>query len=142
MKTPKYICSKCRQPFTRRWNANRHCNNKHYGTLDCVFLFTEYLVNTGNTKFLRLPDKYSEHTFQIPSQQNLFQPEKTNPMLQTIFKTSLDPIKDDDDKMILLYSKLDQLASQVPTIRKSSYSSISTKEGVLTWVYFKYGTRL
>jgi hypothetical protein len=112
MKTPRYICSKCRQPFTRRWNANRHCNNKHYGTLDCVILFTEYLVNTENTKFLRLPDKYSVNTYQIPYQQNLLAQEKTNPMLQTIFKTSLHPIGDDEDKVILLYSKLDELAPQ------------------------------
>jgi hypothetical protein len=112
MKTPRYICSKCRQPFTRRWNANRHCNNKHYGTLDCVISFTEYLVNSGNTKFLQLPDNYSKNTYQISYQQNLFPQEKTNPMLQTKFKTSFDPIGDDEDKVILLYSKLDELAPQ------------------------------
>ena len=109
MKTPKYICSKCRQPFTRRWNANRHCNNKHYGTLDYVISFTEYLVNTENTKFLHLPDNYSKNTYQIPYQQNLSPQEKTTPMLKRIFQTSLDPIEDDDDKVILLYSKLDEL---------------------------------
>jgi hypothetical protein len=81
--------------------------------LDCVNLFTEYLVNTENTKFLRLPDKYSENTYQIPYPQNLFSQEKINPMLQPIFKTSsLHPIEDDDDKVILLYSKLDELAPQ------------------------------
>jgi hypothetical protein len=45
MKTPKYICSKCRQPFTRRWNANRHCNNKHYGGIENIISFTEYIMN-------------------------------------------------------------------------------------------------
>jgi hypothetical protein len=82
--------------------------------LDCVILFTEYLVNTGNTKFLRLPDKYSdENTYQIPYQQNPLSQEKTNPMPQPLFKTSLfDPVEDDDDKVILLYSKLDKLAPQ------------------------------
>ena len=42
MKTPRYICSKCRQPFTRRWNANRHSNNKHYGGIENIISFTEY----------------------------------------------------------------------------------------------------
>jgi hypothetical protein len=45
MKTPKYICAKCRQPFTRRWNANRHCNNKHFGEIENIISFTEYIVN-------------------------------------------------------------------------------------------------
>lgn len=45
MKTPKYICAKCRMPFTRRWNANRHCNNKHSGTIENIISFTEYITN-------------------------------------------------------------------------------------------------
>ena len=45
MKTPRYICSKCRQPFTRRWNANRHSNNKHYGGIENIISFTEYIMN-------------------------------------------------------------------------------------------------
>ena len=45
MKAPKYICAKCRLPFTRRWNANRHCNNKHYGEIENIISFTEYITN-------------------------------------------------------------------------------------------------
>lgn len=45
MKTPRYICSKCRQPFTRRWNAYRHSNNKHYGIIENIISFTEYIMN-------------------------------------------------------------------------------------------------
>ena len=45
MKTPRYICSKCREPFTRRWNANRRCNNKHYGEIENIISFTEYIMN-------------------------------------------------------------------------------------------------
>ena len=45
MKTPRYICSKCREPFTRRWNANRRCNNKHYGGIENIISFTEYIMN-------------------------------------------------------------------------------------------------
>ena len=45
MKTPKYLCAKCRMPFTRRWNANRHCNNKHSGAIENIISFTEYITN-------------------------------------------------------------------------------------------------
>jgi hypothetical protein len=45
MKTPRYICSKCRQPFTRRWNAYRHCNNQHYGRIENIISYTAYLMN-------------------------------------------------------------------------------------------------
>jgi hypothetical protein len=45
MKTPKWICAACRQPFTRRWNANRHCNNKHSGYLENIVSFTDYVID-------------------------------------------------------------------------------------------------
>jgi hypothetical protein len=45
MKTPRWICAKCRQPFTRRWNANRHSNNKHFGSIENIISFTEYIIN-------------------------------------------------------------------------------------------------
>jgi hypothetical protein len=32
-------------PFTRRWNANRHCNNKHSGAIENIISFTEYITN-------------------------------------------------------------------------------------------------
>lgn len=49
MKTPKYICAKCRQPFTRRWNAYRHSNNKHFGSIENIISFTDYLTNQKNS---------------------------------------------------------------------------------------------
>ena len=52
MKTPKWICSKCRQPFTRRWNANRHCNNKHSGYLEHIISFTDYVINRQDSNSL------------------------------------------------------------------------------------------
>jgi hypothetical protein len=45
MKTPKYMRPKFRMPFYRRWNANRHCNNKHYGEIENIISFTEYIAN-------------------------------------------------------------------------------------------------
>jgi len=29
LKSPTGMYSKCKQHFTRIWNANHHCNNKH-----------------------------------------------------------------------------------------------------------------
>jgi hypothetical protein len=48
LKIPKYICAKCRLPFTRRWNANRHCNNKHDGALENIISYTEYVTNQND----------------------------------------------------------------------------------------------
>ena len=45
MKTPRWICAKCRQPFTRRWNAYRHSNNKHFGSIEDIISFTEFTIN-------------------------------------------------------------------------------------------------
>lgn len=44
MKTPKYICAKCRQPFTRRWNAYRHSNNKHFGSIENIISLSLLLI--------------------------------------------------------------------------------------------------
>jgi len=112
MKTPKWICEKCQQTFTRRWNADRHYNNKHDGTLYSVILFREYLASKGNNKFLRLPDKYSENANQIPDPKNLSFQGKTNPLLEPQFESSIDPIEDYLDKEILLANKLDKVAPQ------------------------------
>ena len=112
MKTPKWICKECEQTFTRRWNATRHCNNKHYGMLECVILFREYLANKENNRFLQLSDIYSENTYQIPYQKNLSFQEKINPLLETKYKIPLYPIQDYLDKEILLYDKLDKIVPQ------------------------------
>ena len=45
MKTPRWICAKCRQPFTRRWNAYRYSNNKHFGSIVDIISFTEFTIN-------------------------------------------------------------------------------------------------
>lgn len=112
MKTPKWICEKCQQTFSRRWNADRHYNNKHDGMIYSVILFREYLASKGNSKLLRLPDKYSENAKQIPYAKNLFFQAKTNPLLEPQFKSSMDPIEDYLDKEILLDDKLHEVAPQ------------------------------
>jgi len=50
LKNPRWFCSKCRQPFTRKWNANRHCNNKHFGAVEYIISFSDYIINpTGHS---------------------------------------------------------------------------------------------
>jgi hypothetical protein len=36
MKFPKYSCSVCRKPSSRRWNLHRHISNCHAGIGNCV----------------------------------------------------------------------------------------------------------
>jgi|GEM_PF-3204355 len=36
MKFPKYSCSECRKPSTRKWNLVRHIDNCHAGNGNCV----------------------------------------------------------------------------------------------------------
>ena len=109
MRIPKWICEECEQTFTRRWNANRHCNNIHYGRLDCVILFRHYLSKKGNNRFLHLSDRYSENNNQLFYQENLSFQERIHPMVQTKFNLPLDPLESYLDKEILLYRKLDEL---------------------------------
>ena len=45
MKTPKYVCARCKLPFSRKWNAMRHCNNKHSGVIENIVSFTEFVIN-------------------------------------------------------------------------------------------------
>ena len=111
MKIPKYICARCKMHFTRRWNANRHCNNKHYGTEGCVILFRDYILHKEIIN-LSFSDQYSENTTQIPYQQNLSFQERTNsnPMLYTNFNLTSNPNENYFDKDIRLSYTLNQLA--------------------------------
>lgn len=36
------------QTLTRKWNAKRHCNTKHGGTIDSIVLFHDYLLRTSS----------------------------------------------------------------------------------------------
>jgi len=111
MKTAKWICTKCQRTFTRRWNANRHCDNIHFG--HCyITLFREYLGNTRHNSLLRLPDEYSSaDAGQITYQQDSFFKAKKNLILEPQLDTSMDPMEDYLDNDILLYDKLDELTS-------------------------------
>ncbi|HXX97095.1 MAG TPA: hypothetical protein VEL11_08280, partial [Candidatus Bathyarchaeia archaeon] len=36
MKIPKYSCSSCGKPCSRKWNLDRHINNCHAGIGKCL----------------------------------------------------------------------------------------------------------
>ena len=106
MKTPRYICSKCREPFTRRWNANRRCNNKHYGEIENIISFTEYIMNQKDSIPLY---GYSEHN--SPHQSNVNNHlffDKSISADNLSFTTLTDPIDDAIDRELLPYKIFEQ----------------------------------
>jgi hypothetical protein len=48
---PSYVCCTCSQDFTRKYNANRHNQNIHFGKAEIVRYF-EYLIGRGSGKYL------------------------------------------------------------------------------------------
>ena len=116
MKTPRYICSKCRQPFTRRWNANRHCNNKHYGGIENVISFTDYIMNQKDSIPL---NGYSENNSSHQSNVNnhLFFDKSISPD-NLRYSTLTDPIDDAIDRELLPYEIFEQLGPQYEEMRR------------------------
>ncbi|MGD1835148.1 MAG: hypothetical protein ACPKQO_05455 [Nitrososphaeraceae archaeon] len=45
MRIPKWFCIECFQFFTRRWNGERHCNNKHAGNYQVLTNSAEFSKN-------------------------------------------------------------------------------------------------
>ncbi|HJT47146.1 MAG TPA: hypothetical protein VJ729_03105 [Nitrososphaeraceae archaeon] len=50
IRKPSYVCSICAQDFTRKYNANRHNQNIHFGKAEIV-RFLEYLVGRVSGKY-------------------------------------------------------------------------------------------
>ena len=51
IRKPLYVCSICAQDFTRKYNANRHNQNIHFGKAEIV-RYLEYLIGRGSGKYL------------------------------------------------------------------------------------------
>jgi hypothetical protein len=116
MKTPRYICSKCRQPFTRRWNANRHCNNQHHGRIENIISFTAYLMNQKDSIPL---NGYSEDnsSYQSNVKNQLFFDQSISPNnLQS--NTLTDPLDDALERELSPYKIFDQLGPKYEEIRR------------------------
>ena len=116
MKTPKWICSICKQTLTRKWNAKRHCSTKHDGLFDSIISFREYLLTTTtysnpNGSF------YSHNVNELPYQKRLFfQDKSTNFNLHPHLSSTPDPIDDFTKREIMLSNTLDKIAPQYEQI--------------------------
>ena len=106
MKIPKWICIKCEQTFTRKWNAFRHCDNKHGAIFESVIHFREYLMNRPNFQSSLIPNNTLNFN-QLPYQQNRnFQDKRINPHTDTLSN----PIDDYTSDEKLLYNTMNELA--------------------------------
>lgn len=114
MKTPNWICSKCRQPFTRRWNANRHCNNKHYGEMENIISFTEYIINRKDS--FPLNGFYEENNLSLNVNNHVFF-DKPISVNKSQFNT-LDPLDDAIEHELLSNELLDQLAPKYEEMQR------------------------
>ena len=106
MKIPKWICIKCEQTFTRKWNAFRHCNNKHGAILESVIHFREYLMNRPNSQLSLIPNNALNFNQQPYQQNRYFQEKRINPHTDTLSK----PIDGYTSDEKLLYNTMFELA--------------------------------
>lgn len=105
MKVPKWICSKCNQPFTRRWNANRHCNIKHSGRIENIISFTKHIMNSTNSQYSVRLDSFSQNNSQLFNiKTQLF-----NDINSSQSNTLNNSLYDANGSKLLSYELLDQL---------------------------------
>ena len=110
MKTPKWICSKCNQPFTRKWNANRHCNMKHPGRMENITSFTEHIMNSTNLQYNIRSDYFYQNNSQLLNiEKQLFNDKLIN-MNYSQSNTLNNSLYDANRSKLLSYELLDQLA--------------------------------
>ena len=122
MKIPKYICSQCRMPFTRKWNANRHCTNKHSGAIENIISFTEYITNQNHSSN---PLKYSYENNTSPQsnvKNQLFFDNQisvnNNNNNNLPFNTISDPFDDFLDNVLLPYKLLEPLSLEYEEMQR------------------------
>jgi hypothetical protein len=109
MKIPKWICSKCNQPFTRRWNANRHCNIKHFGRIENITSFTEYVMNSPNLHYNVRLDSFSQNNNHLLNVKTRLNNEKSIDMNYPQSNTLNNFLYDATGSKLLSYELLDQL---------------------------------
>jgi hypothetical protein len=119
MKTPRYIYSKCRQPFTRRWNAYRHSNNKHFGSIEDIISFTEYTSNRPDSSIPLngvYEDNNSHHPINVKNQLFFDKPISFN---NDLLDTLLEPLDDVLERESSSYELLDQLAPKYEEMQRT-----------------------
>ena len=112
MKSPRYICSKCRQPFTRRWNANRHCNNKHFCALENVISNREHNKTTRSILLNHFCKYNKSNSINFKNQLFLDNLISVN---NSRISTLTDLLDNAIEHELLSYERLDQLA---PNMKK------------------------
>ena len=116
MKTPKWICAKCRQPFTRRWNANRHCNIKHSGSIKNITSFMEYIMNQKDSLPLnRFYEDSNSHQSNVKNQLLFDNSIYSN---NSLFNTLTDPSDDAIERELLPYDILGKLGPKYEETRR------------------------
>jgi hypothetical protein len=120
MKLPNYICAKCRLPFTRRWNANRHCNNKHYGEVENIISYTEYITNQNDYSYTILSSSYEDNINPPSNLRNelffdklIIYPKNNNFPSNTL----TDPLEEALDRELSPYKLLEQLGPKYEEMR-------------------------
>ena len=110
MKIPKWICNKCEQTFTRRWNAKRHCNNLHDGVLDFVIYFRDYLRQTAYSPLSQIPHgPFTMGINQLPYQETpSIQSKHLNPYARSLSHNSKTNLTNDN----LLYVTMNDIATR------------------------------
>ena len=116
MKTPRWICAKCRQPFTRRWNAYRHSNNKHFGAIETIISFTEYIINRPDS--IPLNGFYEDNNSHPINVKNQLFFDKPIPFNNEPFDTLLEPLEAVIERELLSYEILDQLAPKYEELQR------------------------
>src|SRR5574339_349016 len=116
MKTPRWICEKCEQTFTRRWNANRHCNYKHSGYLEHIISFTDYIINRQNSAPLSnlYKDNISDQKNVLKNQVFFDKPISEN---KSPFDSRTDPLEYVLDQELLPYEVLSPLGPKYQELR-------------------------
>lgn len=116
MKNPKWFCSECRKPFTRRWNAYRHCNNKHAGSLEHVISFTDYIINRQDSNFLNnLNKENKDHQRNFGKNQVYLDTSFSSHNLP--FNSNTDPLEKYIDEELTPYQLLSHLAPKYEEMR-------------------------
>jgi hypothetical protein len=117
MKTPKWICAACKQPFTRRWNANRHCSNKHSGFFENIISFTDYIINRQGLIQLNNFDKdNNSHSHNFVKNQVLY--DKSISSNNSLFDSRTDPLEHFLDQELLPYEVLSPLGPKYEELRR------------------------
>ena len=132
MKTPRWICAKCRQPFTRRWNAYRHSNNKHFGSIEDIISFTEYTINGVDSSIplnsFYQDNNHSNHPTNVKKQ--IFD-DKPISFNNNLFDKFLEPVDDALERESSSYELIDQLAPKYEEMQRTLDCVLEPSQSIL-----------